>query len=195
MAYTANTPLANQAINATQPLILDNFTLLNPVGNGYMAFLLQGTAPTFAAGSNGMYTLLNATTTKNELYISKQSNNAPTEVPFAASKMSNETVATCDSGWSYLPSGLLIKWGIVNVTTNAFATVDVATISGGPNFTRAFQVLISKDSNSNSYGDISSFDCGTDGFSSLTTGNFRIYGVNVKGTAPVTRARYVVIGV
>ena len=68
---------------------------------------------------------------------------APSEIPFTASCMSNTIMASCSNGWSYLPSGVLIKWGKVLATSNSIFTVDVASNSGGPDFNAVFSVQVS----------------------------------------------------
>lgn len=191
MPYYSNIPQSTDYINDSQSQILANFTALAPWGNGYGQFTLQGTAPTFAAGVNGIYTLLNATTTANELYIHLQrigAANAPADIPFTASKMSNTAMANCDSGWSYLPSGLLIKWGVRAISTaSTYTAVDVSTISGGPNFNRAFQVIVS-GYNSSTY---LSFNATWTGLNT-TTGNFN---AALSAANAFTSVAYLVIGV
>jgi len=185
MAYTQNTPLATQKINSSQPIILENFTLLNPAGNGYMEFLLKGTAPTFGASSNGMYTFLNTDTTKDELYVKKHSNDAPTTIPFTASKMSNSTMANSVNGWCYLPSGLLMKWGSKAVTTTSFDDVDFQTLSGGPPYTTVFQALVTA-------GNSGPYLASAAGRSTLTTTVVKVYLTAANASTSVS---YLIIGV
>ena len=147
MPYNANIPQATDQLNNSQPQILANFQALTSFGNGYADFPVQGVAPTLSAGDTGLYTLSNATTGANEQYIIKPSVNAPTNVPFTASSMSYNTMANSVSGWSYLPSGLLVKWGLLAVTTNGSVPVNVASISAGPSFNYVFQALVTPYAN------------------------------------------------
>jgi hypothetical protein len=146
MPYTPNTPAPNTVANQTRKPINDNFVALAPWGFGYGQFLLQAAAPTFAAGVDGMYVLNNnalTSTTKNELFIRKQSNDAPTDIPFTASKMSDNTMINCVNGWAYLPNGMLMKWGGGEAPSAIIFAVDVNAKSGGPAFNRVFQTTLS----------------------------------------------------
>jgi len=163
--YSENTPQSSDKINTTQPIIQSNFQAIDElIGENHVGFNVdgfgkhtvvempvQGAAPTFATDENGFYNLLNATTGKNELYIHKQRQGvaAGESIPFSASVLSNTVTASCTNGWSYLPSGLLVRWG-KNTTAVAAATfsIDTATISGGPAFTKALCAIISGYSNS-----------------------------------------------
>ncbi len=143
MSYNQNIPQPTDQLKNSQPQILANFAALNPFGNGYADFPLQGATPTFGVGDTGLYTINNANTTQNEMYIHKASNGTFVNVPMTASKMSNNAAAACTSGWSYLPSGLLVKWGYMQAPSAIIFGVTVNTTSGGPNFTQAFQAFVS----------------------------------------------------
>jgi len=146
MPYYSNIPTANQKLKDSQPLLLANFTALNAFGNGYADFPVQGSAPTFGSGDTGLYTKQdNTITNKNEMYLHRQGTSGLLEVPFTASKMSDNTAINSISGWSYLPSGLLIKWGYdfaVNGTNGNPLLLTTGVNSGGPDFTRLFTAII-----------------------------------------------------
>lgn len=189
MAWNQNVPQPTDDLDKSQADLLGNFQSLNWVGNGYADIAVQAGAPTFAAGNNGIYSLLNGTTGVNELYVHHQTNDAPTDVPFTASKMSNTAIASCDSGWAYMPSGILIKWGKQAVATaGSYQTIDVATNSGGPAFNRAFEVIASPYNT----GAYLAIYAGTGSFLSTTTGNFEGY---LSAANANTGIRYLVIGV
>lgn len=191
MAYNSNIPQAGDKISNSQSDILGNFLALAPFGNGYAEFTLQGSVPSFGISSTGMYTLLYAQTAKNELYIHKESIDAPTDVPFTASKMSNTAIASCVNGWSYLPSGLLIKWGSYSVTSSGVdVDVDVAVTSGGPNFNKVFQVFITPVNDSISAPDV--FTANVSVPADDTTGDFSVKGAQANA---FTYISYMVIGV
>ena len=60
-----------------------------------------------------------------------------------ASILSNTAVSSGLAGWSYLPSGLLIKWGKAAITNSLiYNTINMDSISGGPAFTQVFNVQI-----------------------------------------------------
>lgn len=187
MAYTSNTPQASQQVSQTQSLIQANFMALSSFGNGYAELAAQSVAPSFSAGNDGLYTKTFSGTSTNELFVHKQTNGSTTEVPFTASKMSNNAAASCDDGWTYLPSGLLMKWGDKSATTASVAVTPTAT-SGGPNFTRVFRVYLSALDT----GTATNFTVGQRTVANNTTGNFTAYCANPSAT---TALRYLVIGV
>lgn len=186
MAYTANTPQATEVQSQTQSLILANFQALNPWGNGYGAFTLQAGAPSFSANTDYMYMLAYATTSTNELWVHKQTTAGLSEVPFTASKMSNNVAASCDDGWTYLPSGLLMKWGSKSAATASVAVTPTVT-SGGPNFSHVFRVFVTPVDTANT-----NFNCGQKTAADNTSGNFTAYCANPSGT---TSIRYLVLGI
>ena len=145
MALNTNMPQATQSLAVTQPLILSNFNAIdtaflrdhinfNDPGAGKhnkITFPVQAAAPVFVdVGDLGLFSLLNATTTKNELNVYKANNAGYVNVPFTASVLSNSAPIQNGAGWSFLPSGLMIQWG------NAIATSPSGTTIY--NFARAF---------------------------------------------------------
>lgn len=115
ITYSSSIPQATDQISQSQPLILQNFTAINQLievdhatfassnagFHNQVTLPVQGSAPSFAAGNIGLYSLLNATTTKNELYINLSSG---TNIPMTA-------CSTFQTGYTYLPSGILMQWG------------------------------------------------------------------------------------
>lgn len=142
MAYLPNIPQPADAISNSQSQILGNFQALAAFGSGYADFPVFGSRPTFGMNDTGLYTFNNPTTSANEMYIVKPVVDAPTLIPMSASKMSNTAVASCVNGWTYLPSGLIVKWGQFQITANGSTTVNVASTSGGPNFAQTFMATI-----------------------------------------------------
>lgn len=149
MAYTINMPGANQRINDTQPLILGNFNeietdfgrnhvgLLNATAanrgkHALVTFPRSGAGLALANDEMKIYNALNATTTHSELYVQRDIAGVPdTAIPFTAS------VHTAADGWSYLPSGLLIKYGhFLNTNGGAAHTFT------GPVFTQNPKVVV-----------------------------------------------------
>ena len=134
-----DTPQATDRISATQAPIQTNFTSLsttlniNHVGittaTDYgkhikVDLTTIGAAPTAAATELVAYNLLFATSAKQELYVRR---NGETGVPITAR-------GGTTAGWTYLPSGLLVKWG--SITTAAASQVDLNAVAG-PNFSNA----------------------------------------------------------
>lgn len=188
MAYNSNIPLPTDKISNSQADILGNFVALAPWGNGYGQFTLQGTTPTFAAGVNGMYTELYGTTATNELFIHTQSVGIPADVPFTASKMSDNAAVSCLNGWSYLPSGMLIKWGSVAITDANPLSIDVTTQSGGPAFNTAFIPLVTAV---NLGSNVDAVSIVVSDFDNVT-GALEVYAINASAD---TFVNYLVMGV
>jgi hypothetical protein len=190
MAFNPNIPQASDKLSQSQADILGNFQALGAIVNqGILDVVdlpVQAVAPTPATpGDILLYNFLNPTTTKNEGYVHKYTQAGSSEIPFTASVMSNTVTSSCDNGWSYLPSGLLLKWGRSAVSTSS-ATINFQTISGGPTYTRAFRVLITPDDS----GSAVNFTAGIR--TAATTTTFVVYANNPSGT---TGIRYLVLGV
>ena len=195
MAYNNTIPKATDQIKNSQADILGNFVALSSFGNGYCDLPVQGTQPPTLPLANStddaLYTFLNPTTGKNELYVHKQIFDAPTytQIPMTASCMSNTTVASCVNGWSYLPSGLLMKWGMANITTSlTYVTINADSISGGPNFTQVFQIMTTAVNKAAATADFSVVV--TPGYG--TGVGFTAYASNANANTALT---YLVIGV
>ena len=203
--YDETIPLVAQKLNYTQPIIKSNFQAIKELieknhidfnsvaGVGKHSKIdlpVQAPVPAFANDDNGLYTFLNATTSKNELYVHKQIAGVATGtgIPFTASILSNTATAACTNGWSYLPSGLLIRWG-TKVGDGALATLSIntATISGGPVLTKALISYVS------AYG-----ASGSTAFYCMQTGLTATGTLNLKASAVIAAnqyVRYLVIGV
>lgn len=204
MSYQQNIPAATDIKSQSQSDIQGNFQAIKTLidinhvtfgsadqgKHNKVSFPLTSTspvAPVFAATEEGLYNLVNATTSKNELYVHRQTVDAPTDIPFTASILSNTAVASSDNGWTYLPSGMLLKWGFKSANTSP-VTVTPTVTSGGPNFTRVFAVITAPfDSSTNV-----NFNCGQKTASVAPSGNFTAYCANPSGT---TGIKYLVIGV
>jgi len=144
MAYNQNIPQPTDLLAISQADLLNNFIALQTLidvnhvdfasgdegKHKFVTMPVQGAAPAFAGGEVGLYNKLPAApfplTGQNELFINKSNG---TNIPFTAS-------AQASPGWTYLPSGILIKWGSgtatpgsntftfpANVNTPAFASI------------------------------------------------------------------------
>lgn len=150
MAYNANIPQATDLLSQSQNDLLANFTAIatlvavnhvqfNDADQGkhkYAEFPVQNAAPpiVFAAGEVALYSFLNPITSQNELYVNKTNQATVVQVPFTASLLStNSNPGLNIAGWTYLPSGILLKWGsgTANGSTNfvfpVAATIPVFT--------------------------------------------------------------------
>ena len=143
MAYNPNIPGANDLPSVSQGQIQTNFadiqTLIdvNHVNfassdrgkHKFITLPVQGSTPAFSVGEIGLYNKA-AFTTLNELFIV---NSAGTATPMTASLKAG-------AGWSYLPSGILIKWG--NGVANGLTTVTFNTGATIPAFTQIFSIQV-----------------------------------------------------
>jgi|SRR5271165_3263752 len=160
MAYNNAIPQPTDLISVSQGDLLNNFaaiqTLLtvnhvnfNTADQGkhmWVTFPQQGATPPagsgFLATELGLYNAVNATTTKNELYVNKTNQATVVQVPMTASTLStSSSPAQGTQGWSYLPSGIIIKWG--NTTGTGLTLVDFTGL--GPTYTNLLSVLLTVD--------------------------------------------------
>ncbi len=116
MAYQANIPQAADEIQQSQSDLLANFQQINTMLNvnhgalngviegkhKFCSFPVQAAAPAVIAGEVGMYSRTSTLTTNPELAIKTP---AGSITEFTAARLS------ATNGWSYMPSGLLLKWG------------------------------------------------------------------------------------
>lgn len=119
MAYV-DTPMAAQRIKDTQPQIEQNFIEINnlvsvdhytfgsPNEGEHMKVTLpdQGIAPVFPGNDVGLWAQIPTNpplTAINELFIRRQ-DGTQTNI--------SGKLAHAAQGWSYLPSGILLKWGL-----------------------------------------------------------------------------------
>lgn len=157
MAYNGNIPQPTDQISQSQNQILDNFTAIqtvvavnhvtfdDPSGNQgkhkWVSFPVQTGTPAFAAGEEGLYNLAynNGTTTKNETFVHKQTSSGTQDIPFTAGILSaNSAAAALSDGWTYLPSGILLKW---SGSANATGQQSINFPAGAPAFTVCLTVI------------------------------------------------------
>ncbi len=112
--YTNNTPQSTDQISQTQVPIQQNFASIQTLiqqnhgdfttavagQHNYVQMPVQSVAPGVTAGEVGLYNLLNAGV--NEMFIRKSDG---TSVPLAKASLNLP-------GYSYLPSGLIMQWGL-----------------------------------------------------------------------------------
>jgi len=140
MPFNPAIPQAPDLISVSQGQLLGNNTAIpvwqavnhyefgTGVNEGKHRFLTlpnQAAAPAFAGTDDGIYNLIPTVaplTTIPELFVHKQRPGGGTaDIPMTASILSTATPAAGAPGWTYLPSGIIMKWGIVPVN-NAGAT-------------------------------------------------------------------------
>jgi hypothetical protein len=170
MAFLPLIPQATDKISISQGNILNDFTILGAIaGNGNPAsasinnnsgfnwiFLpSQGSAPgntpppaaAFPAGTIGIYSAINPVTGLNDIYVNKTNNTPPStavvQVPITGSILSTFGNITPSNapGWTYLPSGILLKWAS-SMSATGELTVSFPTGSNIPAFTTCFAVIL-----------------------------------------------------
>ena len=148
-----NVPLTGQSLGVTKVPINQNFAVIdaafqvdhvdfNVAGQGkhnQVTLPVQSPAPAFAAGEEGIYNFLNATTVVNELYIHKQTSVGTAEIPATASILSQSVPAMGAPGWTMLPSGIILRWETFTAGGPGLRTVTLSP--GYINFTTIYAVL------------------------------------------------------
>ena len=147
MAYKNNIPQPTDALSQSQADILNNFAAIqtlididhvdfansNQGQHNKVTFPVQGSAPSFAAGSVGLYNFLSPVTSVNELFLVKSSG--------ATVSLTSSQQVTNNNGWAYLPSGVLMKWGKGTATAGVYTFV-FPTGANIPAFNGIFSILV-----------------------------------------------------
>jgi hypothetical protein len=149
MSFNQNIPQPGDKISQSQGQILGNFQSLYTWANAnhvsfdltnagkhiYVQMPVQGAPPAFTLGEidlwNQAYTVNAAT--KNEFYIRKENQTnvgtVDVSVPSTASILGYYSGASISyTGWTFLPSGILMQWG---QATTAVGSVIVNLNAGG----------------------------------------------------------------
>lgn len=144
MAYNPSIPQATDALSQSQLDILNNFTSIGTTfdvnhvdfnagadagKHKYIQLPVQGANPpaVFGSGEVAIYSFLSGVTSQNELWINKKNQAANVQIPSTASILSvASSPGNNVSGWTYLPSGILLKWGNSTATGNTAITFPVA---------------------------------------------------------------------
>lgn len=155
MAYQNNIPQPTDQLAVSQADILGNFAAIQTLINvnhvdfasgdqgkhKWVTLPVQTPSPpiAFNPGELALYSFLNPTTSVNELYINKTNQFAVVQVPMTASILStNSAPVGGTQGWSYLPSGILLKWGFGTATGSTDFLFPVA--ADIPAFTAVFSM-------------------------------------------------------
>ena len=161
MAFLPNIPLATDQLSVSQGNILNNFNILGAIagntnassasvnaasGFNWLYLPPQGATPpagaAFTAGNIGLYSATSTVTSQNELYINKQNQATTVQIPSTASILSvNSNPGFLSSGWTYLPSGILLKWaGTANA--NGQTTITFPVAANIPAFSVCITVIV-----------------------------------------------------
>lgn len=172
MPYLPKIPKPTDQLSVSQGNMLNNFGILSAIagnsnpsssslnidsGFNFINFATQSSTPPdiadFQANVVGLYTYSNTITGQTELYVNKTNQATVKQIPITASVLSTTSAPALGSaGWTYLPSGILMKWG----RTPAINASDpfpflYPTGSNIPVFNTVFTVLIT-DIDANSGG-------------------------------------------
>lgn len=149
LPYTVNVPLSNQRIDDTQENIQDNFEAIKDIfevnhitfddpGFGFHDFisLIDNLNNPISAVTSTELLIYNGNETRTEerqVYIRRSGR---LDVPFTA-QLSNTQKGDKIPGWSYLPSGLLLKYGNSGMGSTGTAQRITKTLiyNQGPPFT------------------------------------------------------------
>jgi hypothetical protein len=195
MAYQPNIPLATDQLSQSQSDLQGNFQAIKALvdvnhvdftdgvdmgKHKWINFPVQTGLPgsSFAAGEVGLYNQLptaNPLTTVNELWINKQTTGGAVQIPLTASVLSyNPSPSSLSSGWSYLPSGILLKWGqstdpaqLVGNSNASRGNVPFPVNANIPVFNQVFQVMVVQTWSTNR--------------TSVGSNGFSVYSVNTTG--------------
>lgn len=160
MAFLPNIPQSTDQLSISQGDLLNNFQILGAIaGNGnpssasinvtsgfnWVYLPPQASTPpagaSFTAGHIGLYSYPSTVTSQNELYINKRNQATVVQVAATASILSvNSAPAALSAGWTYLPSGILLKWGS-NISANGQTTINFPVDATIPAFTTCFTVI------------------------------------------------------
>jgi hypothetical protein len=199
MAYNPNIPQPTDILSQSQGDLLDNFQAIDvwvdidhvdfgspdEGKHNQVTFVVQGVQPSFLSGEIGLYNFLSPLTGVDELYISNQ---AGILTQLSASTLStNINPGNNVSGWAYLPSGMLLKFG--NGTANGNTSIAFPVGPTIPVFTNVMNVELTTFANN---------VADTDTFvrlSAFTNVGFNAYGSQRTAAVPATATfQYLAIG-
>ena len=153
MAYNNNIPLATDRPSDSQPQIRSNFAgiqtlitvdhvnfdLANQGFHNKVTLPVQAVLPVLAI-NNGFFNFLHPATNKNQTYIHNQLFGAATsDIPMSASILSSAVPAQGASGWTYLPSGIIMRWDTLAVA-GGVQTLTLPALAGLVALTTIFSV-------------------------------------------------------
>lgn len=161
MAYDSEIPQSTDQLSVSQGDILANFQALGAIagnsnaasaslsatsGFNWIYLASQGATPppgaSFPASEIGLYSAVSPSTSKRELYINRTHQATVVQIPMTASSLSITSAPALNTGgWSYLPSGLLMKFG--NGSANGNTAFTFAALNpGAPGFTQVLSIIL-----------------------------------------------------
>lgn len=170
MPFLPLIPDANDIPSISQGNILNNFSILgaiagnaNPasasinVTSGFNWIYLPSNGSQPPAGSSfpaGSVALYGSTKTypgpisTQEIYVNKTNQATIVQIPITGSILSyTSSPGTSSNGWTYLPSGLLLMWGIANTGNTAAGSYLISLTAGYPAFSQIFNCQLTPIAN------------------------------------------------
>ena len=157
MAYLNNIPQANDRIKDSQLDILNNFIAIDGFVNvDHVEFNVanvgkhnqvtlpeQAAAPVPATLANEMqlYSKQGPLTAVSELFVRREGGGVENNMT-ASILSTNPAIGSFSNGWTYLPSGILMKWGYVVSGSAGLQTFNMITGANVPNFTAIFGATV-----------------------------------------------------
>lgn len=167
MAYDPNIPLATDQLSVSQGQILANFQALGVIVDGLLNLPPQGSLPA-STGFNQIFAFISSFTGNEEVYIQQSSTGL--NIPITAS----DQIA---NGWSYLASGVLLKWG-------SFAVGGIGLsvpVAFGPTYTANPWLVLATATPTTFLGTVNAYNPTPSGFTA-------------NGTPPSTPFTFLIIG-
>lgn len=160
MPYQNNIPLANDQLSKSQGDINGNFQILGAIGGipginnssgintapgagfNYLYLSVGNNPPAGSVFANNNALYSSAVAGVNELFVNKNNLAGAVQIPFTKSILSNTAPVPGLKGWTYLPSGIIMKWGVIAVpnvigggtqafdTTVPFTNIFSSTVGG-----------------------------------------------------------------
>ncbi len=180
MAWNPNIPQPTDTLSQSQQDILGNFQALDALFDDgiqdYVILPVQTSDPATSSTQIAIYSKVDSTTTTQELFLRRVSSGAVIDMT-ASLKATN--------GWTYLPSGLLVKWGTATITgLNSLKTVTFPAAGTIPAFNNIFSMQVSTGvSSATDYNQ-------TTMISSFSTTQFIVYVRQLIGIPPTSCTIY-----
>jgi len=159
MAYNNNIPQGADRPKDSQPQILANFAgiqtlitvdhvnfdLANQGFHNKVTLPVQAPIPVLGV-NNGFFNFLHPATAKNQTYIHNQTFAGVADIPMSASILSSAAAVQGASGWSFLPSGIIMRWDTLAVAGGA-QTLTLPALAGLVALTTVFSVNLTPATN------------------------------------------------
>lgn len=169
MPYTDNIPQSGQTLGQTQANINTNFSIIRTVqkvnhedfdnaNEGKHKFLQmpeQGAGPTTAVNEAGFYSKPGTNPVETNLFFRAENSGFEYQLTKAVSA-STASFGT-STGWTFLPGGLLLQWGVANIPSGTGGTVVFPVAYTNP----AYSVQLTMDRSSTSSANYGLFLNGT----------------------------------